>query len=208
MGLDYPGLLADLRHESDRLIEQLNGLAYEQWGLATPAQGWSIQDQISHLAFFDDTARLALTEPDQFRAVADEAAAYGDATWAFAALFHATRVGEGEYEYPNKERWKFGGSAFVRTAMGARASGGSTAAYEDAVNREWRQQDQLAAAALEACPLRRRCRHDGTAAQVVTRTSCHARTSGWYATKADGAVIASQGFALRWTGSLRRLRRY
>jgi DNA-binding CsgD family transcriptional regulator len=28
----------------------------------------------------------------QFRAVADEAAAYGDATWAFAALFHATQA--------------------------------------------------------------------------------------------------------------------
>jgi uncharacterized protein (TIGR03084 family) len=77
MGLDYPGLLADLRHESDRLIEQLNGLAYEQWGLATPAQGWSIQDQVSHLAFFDETARLALTEPDQFRALADTLMADG-----------------------------------------------------------------------------------------------------------------------------------
>lgn len=77
MGLDYTGLLADLRHESDRLAQRLDGLAYEQWGLATPAQGWSIQDQISHLAFFDDTARLALTEPDQFRAVADALMADG-----------------------------------------------------------------------------------------------------------------------------------
>jgi uncharacterized protein (TIGR03084 family) len=71
MGLDYPRLLADLQHESDRLIEQLNGLAYEQWGLATPAAGWSIQDQVSHLAFFDDAARLAMTTPDEFRAQAD-----------------------------------------------------------------------------------------------------------------------------------------
>jgi uncharacterized protein (TIGR03084 family) len=77
MGLDYPGLLADLRHESDRLIEHLNGLAYERWGLPTPAQGWSIQDQVSHLAFFDDTARLALTEPDQFRALAETLMADG-----------------------------------------------------------------------------------------------------------------------------------
>jgi uncharacterized protein (TIGR03084 family) len=77
MGLNYPGLLADLRHESDRLIERLTGLTYEQWGLATPAQGWSIQDQVSHLAFFDDTARLALTEPDQFGALADTLMADG-----------------------------------------------------------------------------------------------------------------------------------
>jgi uncharacterized protein (TIGR03084 family) len=71
MGLDYPGLLADLQHESDRLIEHLSGLACEQWGLATPAAGWSIQDQVSHLAFFDDAARLAMTTPDEFRAQAD-----------------------------------------------------------------------------------------------------------------------------------------
>lgn len=71
MALDYPGLLADLRHESDRLVELLDGLAREQWGLPTPAAGWSLQDQISHLAFFDDAARLALTEPDEFDALSD-----------------------------------------------------------------------------------------------------------------------------------------
>jgi uncharacterized protein (TIGR03084 family) len=77
MGLDYPRLLADLQHESDRLIEHLNGLAYEQWGLATPAAGWSIQDQVSHLAFFDDAARLAMTAPDEFRALANALTAGG-----------------------------------------------------------------------------------------------------------------------------------
>jgi uncharacterized protein (TIGR03084 family) len=77
MGLDYPRLLADLQHESDRLIEHLNGLAYEQWGLATPAAGWSIQDQVSHLAFFDDAAGLAMTAPDEFRALADALTADG-----------------------------------------------------------------------------------------------------------------------------------
>jgi uncharacterized protein (TIGR03084 family) len=77
MGLDYPGLLADLRHESDRLDEHLTALTYEQWGLPTPAQGWGIQDQVSHLAFFDDTARLALTDPDGFRVLADKLVAGG-----------------------------------------------------------------------------------------------------------------------------------
>jgi uncharacterized protein (TIGR03084 family) len=72
MGLDYPRLLADLRAESDNLIAVLHRLADGQWSLATPAVGWSIQDQISHLAFFDDVARLALTHPDAFRAEADQ----------------------------------------------------------------------------------------------------------------------------------------
>jgi uncharacterized protein (TIGR03084 family) len=74
---DYAGLLADLRHESDRIAEHLDGLAHEQWGLATPAQGWSIQDQVSHLAFFDGAARLALTQPQEFRALAERLMADG-----------------------------------------------------------------------------------------------------------------------------------
>ena len=45
--------------------------------MPTPAAGWSIQDQISHLAFFDDTARLAMTEPERFRREADELMAGG-----------------------------------------------------------------------------------------------------------------------------------
>jgi len=73
----YAGLLADLRHESDRLAEHLDGLAHEQWGLATPAEGWSIHDQVSHLAFFDDAARLALTQPQEFRALAERLMADG-----------------------------------------------------------------------------------------------------------------------------------
>jgi len=74
---DYAGLLTDLRHESDRLVEHLDGLASERWRLATPAQGWSIQDQVSHLAFFDDAARSALTQPRDFRAQAKRLIADG-----------------------------------------------------------------------------------------------------------------------------------
>ena len=77
MGLDYPGLLADLRHESDCLISTLGALSAEQWSLPTPAAGWSIHDQISHLAFFDDTARLAMTDPVGFRREAEELMAGG-----------------------------------------------------------------------------------------------------------------------------------
>jgi uncharacterized protein (TIGR03084 family) len=72
MALDYPGLLADLRTESDNLIAVLQGLDVDQWALATPAAGWSINDQVSHLAFFDDATRLASTDPIAFRAEADQ----------------------------------------------------------------------------------------------------------------------------------------
>ncbi|ORW24394.1 TIGR03084 family metal-binding protein [Mycobacterium palustre] len=77
MGLDYPGLLADLRHESEQLVSCLSGLSATQWNLATPAAGWNIQDQVSHLAFFDDIARLALSDPERFRRKADDLMAGG-----------------------------------------------------------------------------------------------------------------------------------
>jgi uncharacterized protein (TIGR03084 family) len=74
---DYMDLLADLREESDRLIEHLEDLDKVQWGFATPARGWSIQDQVSHLAFFDDAARLALNQPPEFRDLAERLMADG-----------------------------------------------------------------------------------------------------------------------------------
>ena len=72
MALDYPKLLADLRVESDLVIERLTALAEDHWTLPTPAQGWSIRDQVSHLAFFDDSTILALRDAREFRSHADE----------------------------------------------------------------------------------------------------------------------------------------
>ena len=40
------------------------------WDTPTPAEGWAVRDQISHLAFFDDAARRAVLEPDRFAAEA------------------------------------------------------------------------------------------------------------------------------------------
>lgn len=77
MGLDYPALLADLRHESEQLVSCLSGLSAKQWNLPTPAPGWSIHDQVSHLACFDDIARIALCDPERFRRKADKLMAGG-----------------------------------------------------------------------------------------------------------------------------------
>jgi uncharacterized protein (TIGR03084 family) len=61
-------LLVDLDAEYGdlhRLVEPLGDNAPE-WDRATPAAGWAVRDQISHLAFFDDAGRLAMVEPDAF----------------------------------------------------------------------------------------------------------------------------------------------
>ena len=74
-------LLVDLDAEYDDLRSVVGGLADDapEWDLATPAEGWAVRDQISHLAFFDDAGRLAMVDPDAFaRSVEEVLASTGD----------------------------------------------------------------------------------------------------------------------------------
>ncbi|MFG1710887.1 TIGR03084 family metal-binding protein [Nonomuraea sp. M3C6] len=61
-------LLDDLRAETASLETLLQPLREEDWELATPAEGWAIRDQVSHLAWFDDAASLAATDPGAYNA--------------------------------------------------------------------------------------------------------------------------------------------
>lgn len=63
MALDYEALLDDLDVETVRLILVLRDLTPDQWEIDTPAEGWALRDQVSHLAFFDDAARTAMDDP-------------------------------------------------------------------------------------------------------------------------------------------------
>ena len=67
MPVDLPALIADLAAESAELDAVLSSLDPAQWALPTPAEGWTITDQVSHLAYFDETATLAVTDPGRFR---------------------------------------------------------------------------------------------------------------------------------------------
>jgi uncharacterized protein (TIGR03084 family) len=64
----YADLLVDLREEQTALDDVVAALAPDAWELATPAEGWSIRDQIWHLTYFDGQAHRAATEPDGFTA--------------------------------------------------------------------------------------------------------------------------------------------
>lgn len=66
----------DLAGEHDALDVVVADLTEAQWSLATPAAGWTIRDQISHLWFFDQRAALALRDPEAFAA---------DMKWLMAA---------------------------------------------------------------------------------------------------------------------------
>ena len=73
------GLLADLEAEHADLEGLLVGLDEASWGTMTPADGWAVRDQVSHLAFFDDAAKMAILDPTAFTTLAEAAlAAEGD----------------------------------------------------------------------------------------------------------------------------------
>ncbi|KJF16319.1 hypothetical protein AXFE_28220 [Acidithrix ferrooxidans] len=78
MVIDMDKLLKDLSLESEVLIDLLDHLDDWAWNIQTPAEGWTIQDQVSHLAYFDNAATLALKEPDRFNSELANVIAYGE----------------------------------------------------------------------------------------------------------------------------------
>lgn len=64
---DIEAILDDLVAEHAELEAVVAPLAPDEWRTATPAEGWDVQDQIGHLAFFDDQATLALSNPEGFQ---------------------------------------------------------------------------------------------------------------------------------------------
>jgi uncharacterized protein (TIGR03084 family) len=94
MAIDFPGLLEDLEAESAELDVRLAGLTPERWNLDTPAQGWTIADQVSHLAYFDDAAALSSADPERFRTDADELTAIDVDFASIIAARYRSRSGD------------------------------------------------------------------------------------------------------------------
>ncbi|MGH3316969.1 MAG: TIGR03084 family metal-binding protein [Nocardioidaceae bacterium] len=67
-------VIEDLGTESadlDRIVAELDR---EDWQTPTPAPGWTIAHQVAHLAWTDEVAVLAATEPEEFAAMLKVAA--------------------------------------------------------------------------------------------------------------------------------------
>lgn len=71
-------LLSDLRDESMILEGMLDGLGPTDWELETSAKGWSVGDQVSHLAYFDQAATLAAVDEAAFRSETAELESKGE----------------------------------------------------------------------------------------------------------------------------------
>ncbi|MFI7465906.1 TIGR03084 family metal-binding protein [Nonomuraea sp. NPDC049646] len=62
-------VLDDLAADGDQLDALVSGLDAQQWKLPTPAPGWTIADQIAHLAFIFRLATAAATDAKAFAAM-------------------------------------------------------------------------------------------------------------------------------------------
>ncbi|GLW96670.1 TIGR03084 family metal-binding protein [Microtetraspora sp. NBRC 16547] len=72
-------LMSELIADLSELYAMVRALDLPGWELPTPAEGWAVRDQITHLAWFDDAATSALTDPDGFRAARAALMARGEA---------------------------------------------------------------------------------------------------------------------------------
>jgi uncharacterized protein (TIGR03084 family) len=77
MPADMAALAADLAAESAVTRALVAPLDEAGWRTPTPAAGWDIADQISHLAYFDEATVQSATRPGEFQAGLAEAAASG-----------------------------------------------------------------------------------------------------------------------------------
>ncbi|MFB9902966.1 TIGR03084 family metal-binding protein [Allokutzneria oryzae] len=70
---DLIALSADLRAEGDELDALVAGLDEQGWRTPTPAEGWTVAHQVSHLAWTDRLSVLSIRDPDAFTAELREA---------------------------------------------------------------------------------------------------------------------------------------
>ena len=64
-----PAVLSDLTAEGDWLDAVVADLNDTGWRQPTPAPGWTIAHQVAHLAWTDDQALRAATDPEAFTAL-------------------------------------------------------------------------------------------------------------------------------------------
>ena len=72
MPVDIGVLADDLARETASLVTLLDALTEADWARASPAPGWSVSDQVTHLAYFDDMAVLAAVDRAEFERRRDE----------------------------------------------------------------------------------------------------------------------------------------
>jgi len=60
-------IITDLKAQYQELDNVVSDLYGESWHFQTPFYGWTIFDQVAHIAFFDHEALLAIENPVRFK---------------------------------------------------------------------------------------------------------------------------------------------
>lgn len=60
-------ICTDLKAEYDALDDIVSELDAAGWATKTYCDDWTIQEEIAHIAFFDSTAKLSVTDPETFK---------------------------------------------------------------------------------------------------------------------------------------------
>ena len=105
----------------DLLAERAESLGFldevgDDWGLATPAPGWSVLDQITHLAWVDEAAAMAIVDPDAFCEMRDHGRRVVE------SVVEASRLGNATRSNVDTRQWLVdAGHALISAARGAPA---------------------------------------------------------------------------------------
>jgi uncharacterized protein (TIGR03084 family) len=97
-------LLDDLRDETKVIEFILSGIRPADWSMATPAEGWSIGDQVTHLAYFDEAATLAAVDEEGFRVQAGLLESHGPDFSAWVADQSRSMDPRDQYEWFRRVR--------------------------------------------------------------------------------------------------------
>jgi uncharacterized protein (TIGR03084 family) len=66
--VDLQTICVDLHAEQEALDALLCSIDEADWDTPTPAAGWTVRDQVSHIGSTDNVATLAVDEPERFKA--------------------------------------------------------------------------------------------------------------------------------------------
>jgi uncharacterized protein (TIGR03084 family) len=113
MAVSMDQVLDDLVAETRVLQSLVAHLDDAGISAATPAAGWSIRDQLTHIAYFDQTATQAATDPGGFRRDAAAMLARGADFPDQVAIDHAGLTADDVRSWVNRAR-----AAFVATFRG------------------------------------------------------------------------------------------
>ena len=89
MTADLAALLDDLTAEQRALEVVVDGRPLDALAVPTPAEGWTVHDQLGHLAAFDDAAIRSMVDPDGFVAEVTAAVVWSSSVSSVAGVSNA-----------------------------------------------------------------------------------------------------------------------